>query len=495
VDSRYAQYVGLTNDGRVVNGLLAQESATAIVFRGQEGKETSVLRTELVELKSTGKSLMPEGLEDDITVQDFADIFAYIKSVPVPHKTFEGNQPLKIIARDGQLSLLARHAEIRGNDIVFEKPFGNIGFWHGADDYVTWQVDLGILRDVDVYLDYACDNNSAGNRFVIEVGEDRLEHVVEATGSWSDYKQIKLGTLKLKNDAKSVVVRPLGIPRSAITDLRAIYFVEAGKPMPAVVGTQPPDLTNPDDVAKFILDESIAASQRQVLLGALSKNQANVIRSMVLGITSKDEEYRRIPWIWQIAIRTARKNEAEGLRQLIEVGLPETGQPLRDWQSVVLGGGVINGLSLEGIWPKDRIDEILKSDPKLAARMEAAVRSAVAMSMDDSVPSGTRYDALRIIAMMPTTENILLLKKYLEQQENDELQMGAVSGLCDVEDAQAGELLVASVRNLSDTNRQLAIAGLMRTAARQSLLCDAIKSGRVDKKWLDEKQLQLILPK
>jgi putative heme-binding domain-containing protein len=78
VDSRYIEYVALTKNGRTFTGILASESATSITLRGLEGKEQVLLRSELEELQSSGKSMMPEGLEKDLSKQDLADLIAYV---------------------------------------------------------------------------------------------------------------------------------------------------------------------------------------------------------------------------------------------------------------------------------------------------------------------------------------------------------------------------------------------------------------------------------
>jgi putative heme-binding domain-containing protein len=80
VDTRYLAYVAVTRSGRSFTGLLASESATSITLRAQEGKNQVLLRSELEELQSTGKSLMPEGLEKDLSKQDVADLIAYLTS-------------------------------------------------------------------------------------------------------------------------------------------------------------------------------------------------------------------------------------------------------------------------------------------------------------------------------------------------------------------------------------------------------------------------------
>ena len=40
---------------------------------------------------------------------------------------------------------------------------------------------------------------------------------------------------------------------------------------------------------------------------------------------------------------------------LLDASLPKRGEPLRDWQAVVVGGGAVNGISLEGGWPARRV--------------------------------------------------------------------------------------------------------------------------------------------
>ena len=78
VDARYVEYAAVTKAGRLFTGILANETATSITLKGQEAKEQVLLRSELEELKSTEKSLMPEGLEKDLSRQDLADLIAYL---------------------------------------------------------------------------------------------------------------------------------------------------------------------------------------------------------------------------------------------------------------------------------------------------------------------------------------------------------------------------------------------------------------------------------
>jgi len=75
-------YTVVTQQGTILNGLIAAETATSVTLRRAEGKEDVVLRSNIDAMVSNGKSLMPEGLEKEITPQQMADLIAFVKSIP-----------------------------------------------------------------------------------------------------------------------------------------------------------------------------------------------------------------------------------------------------------------------------------------------------------------------------------------------------------------------------------------------------------------------------
>jgi putative membrane-bound dehydrogenase-like protein len=229
VDSRYLEYVVQTKNGRTFNGLLAAETATSITLRGQEGKEQVLLRTDIEELSSSGKSLMPEGLEKDLGLQDMADLIAFLGGFASPPKQFPGNRPAPVQAVQGAYALLATTAEIRGGEIAFEEPFKNIGMWHGKDDHATWMVEIVKAGDYDVWLDWACADAVAGNAYVLEGGRAALRGKVKATGGWDRYRQEKIGTVTLTSGTQCLTFRPEGELRGALLDLRGIHLVPPGQ--------------------------------------------------------------------------------------------------------------------------------------------------------------------------------------------------------------------------------------------------------------------------
>ncbi|REJ97744.1 MAG: dehydrogenase [Planctomycetota bacterium] len=78
----FTNYSVLLEDGRIVTGIIVDETADTLTLRRAEGKEDVILRNQIEELRSTGLSLMPVGLEKDITPEQMADVIAFIKSIP-----------------------------------------------------------------------------------------------------------------------------------------------------------------------------------------------------------------------------------------------------------------------------------------------------------------------------------------------------------------------------------------------------------------------------
>ncbi|MEQ8790892.1 MAG: c-type cytochrome [Pirellulaceae bacterium] len=78
VEDRYLQYTAVTVRGRIFSGMLAAETGASITLAGPEGKRHDILRGDIEQLTSSGKSLMPDGMEKQLTPQDLSDLFAYL---------------------------------------------------------------------------------------------------------------------------------------------------------------------------------------------------------------------------------------------------------------------------------------------------------------------------------------------------------------------------------------------------------------------------------
>jgi putative heme-binding domain-containing protein len=78
VPPRFATYEIETNGGEDLSGILANESAAGYTLKQAGGTEVFIPRNQVKKFRSTGKSLMPEGLETDLTQQGLASLLAYI---------------------------------------------------------------------------------------------------------------------------------------------------------------------------------------------------------------------------------------------------------------------------------------------------------------------------------------------------------------------------------------------------------------------------------
>jgi putative membrane-bound dehydrogenase-like protein len=79
IDNNYFRYTALTDDDQVVDGIIAEETVDTIVIRGQNNTRSVLQRAKLQELKATGISMMPEGVESQIDLQAMADLIAFVK--------------------------------------------------------------------------------------------------------------------------------------------------------------------------------------------------------------------------------------------------------------------------------------------------------------------------------------------------------------------------------------------------------------------------------
>ena len=81
VAPNFVNYNVATVQGRVISGIITEESASAIVVKRSEAATDVIPREQIEQVESTGVSLMPEGLEKGLSVQDFADLIAFVSTI------------------------------------------------------------------------------------------------------------------------------------------------------------------------------------------------------------------------------------------------------------------------------------------------------------------------------------------------------------------------------------------------------------------------------
>ncbi len=88
VEGNYRQYTVTTKSGRVINGLLAAETKTALEIVDTEAKRHVVLRDDIDEMTASNRTIMPEGFEKQLSKDDFVNLLEFLtakgKYVPIP---------------------------------------------------------------------------------------------------------------------------------------------------------------------------------------------------------------------------------------------------------------------------------------------------------------------------------------------------------------------------------------------------------------------------
>jgi putative membrane-bound dehydrogenase-like protein len=84
VPPKYENYICIDNDGRVTTGILTTQTATSITLQRQEDENSTILRANIDELQGTGKSLMPEGFERNITTKEMSDLIEFLHAAQGP---------------------------------------------------------------------------------------------------------------------------------------------------------------------------------------------------------------------------------------------------------------------------------------------------------------------------------------------------------------------------------------------------------------------------
>lgn len=81
VNPKYVNYLVLLESGKTHTGMIADETATSVTLLRAEKKTDTILRSDIEQMVSSGMSIMPEGLEKEITVPMLADLIAYLMSI------------------------------------------------------------------------------------------------------------------------------------------------------------------------------------------------------------------------------------------------------------------------------------------------------------------------------------------------------------------------------------------------------------------------------
>jgi putative membrane-bound dehydrogenase-like protein len=79
VAPQFQVYLVKTTSGETLSGIVAAETPAGMTLRRPNGEESAVLRRDIAEIRAWPASLMPEGLENSLSAQEFADLLEFLR--------------------------------------------------------------------------------------------------------------------------------------------------------------------------------------------------------------------------------------------------------------------------------------------------------------------------------------------------------------------------------------------------------------------------------
>lgn len=80
IDNHFVEYLIETTDGTTVQGILLENNATGITVKQADNRTVPILRDSIERIQSSGKSLMPAGLEEGLSLQQMADLVSFLQN-------------------------------------------------------------------------------------------------------------------------------------------------------------------------------------------------------------------------------------------------------------------------------------------------------------------------------------------------------------------------------------------------------------------------------
>ena len=78
VDARYRLYQIDTSEGATLTGIIQNETENSVTVRQPFGPSQTVPRSRIGRLQGLERSMMPDGLEEGLSLQDMADLLQFI---------------------------------------------------------------------------------------------------------------------------------------------------------------------------------------------------------------------------------------------------------------------------------------------------------------------------------------------------------------------------------------------------------------------------------
>ena len=175
-----------------------------------------------------GKIYLPKSGQYLIAVKgvekESAAVMNFKSLVLVP--TSEGKE---IIQSGRNISLHSRDSKVNGVILRYEPAQKKqcLGYWSNPSDWASWDFIVKEPGDYTVTVRQGCGRGHGGSKVSIISGTQKLIFNAEDTGGFQNWKNIDIGSIKLKEPGLNILeVRPLDKKSVAVMDIQEIILTK-----------------------------------------------------------------------------------------------------------------------------------------------------------------------------------------------------------------------------------------------------------------------------
>ena len=175
-----------------------------------------------------GKIYLPKSGQYLIAVKgvekESAAVMNFKSLVLVP--TSEGKE---IIQSGRNISLHSRDSKVNGVILRYEPAQKKqcLGYWSNPSDWASWDFIVKEPGDYTVTVRQGCGRGHGGSKVSIISGTQKLIFNAEDTGGFQNWKNIDIGSIKLKEPGLNILeVRPLEKKSVAVMDIQEIILTK-----------------------------------------------------------------------------------------------------------------------------------------------------------------------------------------------------------------------------------------------------------------------------
>ena len=175
-----------------------------------------------------GKIYLPKSGQYLIAVKgvekESAAVMNFKSLVLVP--TSEGKE---IIQSGRNISLHSRDSKVNGVILRYEPAQKKqcLGYWSNPSDWASWDFIVKEPGDYTVTVRQGCGRGHGGSKVSVISGTQKLIFNAEDTGGFQNWKNIDIGSIKLKEPGLNILeVRPLDKKSVAVMDIQEIILTK-----------------------------------------------------------------------------------------------------------------------------------------------------------------------------------------------------------------------------------------------------------------------------